>query len=377
MSNQNSTETKKKSTPTVSFSELPSETQAMFRKLQLKSKISEQYHQAYFGNTPPIISVDAFGKRMVAVGGKIVHSDDPNHDWETPSDFLVSFLKSTLGNLWIEDELRENYKDRHEIAKWYSRGVPNIEDGGTDFWERPNGKALALLHLAYDLFVLENVGKLPNFIIERLKKTQNFNGARYELFVFATMLRAGFDISYSDERSGLIGRVPDCLATYKESHEKVYVEAKTRNVKNVLGSRQGKSKKIRLYDKLKDAINKDINGPYVIFIDANHPHIKAERGNRELERIRSEYRKVEKYHKDSMPNLVCVTNIPFHYGADDCSPNQNLIGLLIPNFPKHKLDHKDNIVKSIDLSLKRYDFLPKEFGESESYADKLLDQHDA
>ncbi len=94
MSGQNSTDTKNKSTPSVSFSELPAETQAMFRKLQLKSKITEQYHQAYFGNSPPIISVEAFGRRMVAVGGKIVHSDDPNYDWETPSDFLVSFLIS-------------------------------------------------------------------------------------------------------------------------------------------------------------------------------------------------------------------------------------------------------------------------------------------
>ncbi|MGH8467683.1 MAG: hypothetical protein ACREVY_01395 [Gammaproteobacteria bacterium] len=275
MSEQNSTDVKNKSTPTVSFSELPAETQAMFRTLQLKSQISEQYHQIHFGNSPPIISVETYGRRMVAVGGKIVHSDNPNDDWETPSDFLVSYLKSKLGNPWLEDELGKNYKDRHEIAKWYSRGVPNLENGSTVFWGRPNGKALALLHLAYDLFVLENVGELPDFIIERLMKTQNFNGARYELFMFATMIRAGFDLSYCDETSGLNGRVPECLATHKEIQEKVYVEAKTRNIKNVLGSIEGKSKKIRLYDKLKDAINKRCKWPLYNFHRRKSPSHKG------------------------------------------------------------------------------------------------------
>jgi hypothetical protein len=39
-----------------------------------------------------------------------------------------------------------------------------------------------------------------------------------------------------DEKSGKNGRVPECLAIHTESSQKVYVEAKTRNVTNVLGS---------------------------------------------------------------------------------------------------------------------------------------------
>ncbi len=311
---------------TISFNELLPELQAMFRKLQAKSKMAQNYHKTYFGNTPPIVSVEAFGRRMVAIRGTIVHSDDPHYDWETPSDFLVSYLKSRLDIEWLNQEFQKPSKDQHEVAKWYIKGVPNLEKNKGSRWLRPNGKALALLHLAYDLFVLENIGQFPNFIVDRLKNTQNFNGARYELFVFATMIRAGFDLRFIDERSGQNGRVPECLATHKETKETVYVEAKTRNVKNVLGSSQGKSRKIRLYDKLKDAINKNINGPYVIFLDVNHPYIKAEIGNKVFEKVRLEYKKVEEYHKDSMPNLICITNIPFHYGADDCSPNKNLLG---------------------------------------------------
>jgi len=231
--------------------------------------------------------------------------------------------------------------------------------------------------LAYDLYVIDNIGKLPEILIDRLRNNDNFNGARYEVFVFATLIRAGFDIQYSDERSGLGGRVPECLATHIESQAQVYVEAKTRNVRNIMGSKQGKKKKIRLYDKLKDAIEKDIEGPYVIFLDTNLPEIRAKKGNRVLEKVRSEYKKFESKYKDSMPNLVCVTNIPFHYARDDSSPNENLIGLLIPLYPKHKLDATDQLVNSINSSLKKYKFLPKEFNEGENYAEEILNKIDA
>ncbi len=368
-----SNEDQNKPTPTISFKELPSETQKTIRKLQAKSKIVDNYHKAYFGNSPPIVSVEAFDRRMVAIGSSIVHSDDPNYDWETPPDFLVSYLKSKLGINWLNQEVQKRGKDQHEVAKWYIKGVPNLEKENDQRWWEPNGKALALLHLAYDLFILDNVAKLPDVLVNRLRVNDNFNGARYEVFVFATLIRAGFDILYSDERSGLSGRVPECLATHLESRAQVYVEAKTRNVKSVMGSKQGKRKKIRLYDKLKDAIEKDISGPYIIFLDTNLPDVKAKKGNRILEKVLSEYKKFETKYKNSMPNLVCVTNIPFHYGADDSSPNQNLIGLLIPRYPKHKLNSMGKLIGSIDSSLKKYNFLPKEFNEGEAYADNLLE----
>ncbi len=362
-----------RATPTVSFNELSSDMQAAFRKLQAKFEITNNYHNTYFGHSPAIVSAAAFGRRMVAIGGSLVHSNDPNYDWPTPSDFLVSYLKSKLGIDWLNQEFQKNLKDQHEVAKWYMKGVPNLEKHDGSGWEKPNGKALALLHLAYDLFVLDHIGKLPAVLIERLKVNDNFNGARYEIFVFATLIRAGFDIVYSDERSGLSGRVPECLATHLESQAQIYVEAKTRNVKNVLGSKQGKSNKICLYDKFKDAVEKNVNGPYIIFIDTNLPELKAEKGSKKLEKIQAEYRKFETKYKDSMPNLVCVTNIPFHYGADNSSPNQNMIGLLIPRRPKHILNSMGKIIASLDASLKKYDFLPKEFNEEEAYADKLLE----
>jgi hypothetical protein len=362
----------KKENPTIPFNELPIETQKMFRKLQAKSKVVDSYHKAHFGNTPPIVSVEAWGRRMVSIGSKIVRPDDPDYDWEEPADFLISYLQSTLDMSWLDNEINKQEGYQHEIAKWFVKGIPNLEKEGDKRWWKPNGKALALLHLAYDLYVLDNIGKLPETLINRLKINQNFNGARYEVFVFATLVRAGFDIQYKDERSGLEGRVPECKANHIESQVQIYVEAKTRNVRNVLGSKQGKRKKIRLYDKLKDAIEKNIDGPYVIFLDTNLPKLKAKKGDKLLEKVRFEYKKIETKYKNSMPNLVCVTNIPFHYARDDSSPDENMIGLLIPRYPKYKLSKTNQIVNSINSSLKKYKFLPKEFNEGENYADELL-----
>jgi len=73
-----------------------------------------------------------------------------------------------------------------------------------------------------------------------------------------------------------------------------------------------------------------------------------------------------------MPNMVCFTNIPFHYGADDSSPEQNLFGLMLPHFPKYKLTSRGEIFNAINSSLKKYNFLPKEFNESDTHADAIL-----
>jgi hypothetical protein len=356
--------------PTVSFNELPLDIQKLVRKAQIKAKISTQHHERIFGNVPPVEGIHAYGRMQVAIRGRIVTSNNPELDWEVPSDFLVSYLIDTLGTLWLENELSKNNIEMHEVARWYSKGISNL-DGKGSRWGKANGKALAILHLAYDLFVLESLDHLPDFILERLRNNENFNGARYELFVFSTMIRAGFVLEYSDEKSGLNGRVAECIATHTESKERVYVEAKTRNIKHVLGSKQGNSKKIRLYDKIKDAMGKKFDAPYFIFIDVNQPNIVINKENREFNKINTEYKKLEDLHKGNLPNLVCFTNIPFHYGADNIIPKNNVIGFMTPKSPRFKLNRK--MLKKLILSIKKYDYIPAKFKESDVYAESILD----
>lgn len=250
----------------VSFNELPNETQQMFRELQIKHKISTQYHHNYMGYTPEIISTVFQGKRFVALRGGLVCSDNPEKDWKEPANFLTSHLRTTLGNDWFDEELKKEEKDRHIILSWAIDGKYEVTDPDKPIESRKqNGSALAYLHLAYDLYLLHNQRHITDKLITRLKSKQGFNGARYELFVLATMIRAGFELEPFDETLGT-GKVTECEAIHRQTGVTVQVEAKTRNVKYVLGATEGRSQNIRLYDKLRDAIEKDVSEPYIDII---------------------------------------------------------------------------------------------------------------
>lgn len=361
-------------TQTIPFHEFPKETPDMFRELKIKYNLAEKYHNQYFGGSSAINSCIFNGVRNVSVGGKILVCDNPKTDWESPSDFLVSYLKTSLGNKWFDEEIQKPESEQHEIIKWYFDGNPNIDEKNSLKWHKPNGKALALLHLAYDLFVLDNIGNLPDRLINRIKNNGNFNGARYEAFVFATLIRAGFKIEYQDETSGQKGRVTECRALLPKSDEYISVEAKTRNVRGILGASKGSKSKIRLYDKLKDAVNKNVNDPYVVFVDANFPELNIIENKEKVQKIRGEFKKLEENYPDLLPNLICITNIPFHYGKNDELPNKSAFGFMIIHQPKIQLKNKNNIINAIMSSIDNYAYLPNEFNQAENFADSVLNK---
>lgn len=357
---------------TVKFNELPKETQKMFRELQVKHKIASSYHMNHLGHTPEINSCIFHGRRLVGLGGALVHSDNLDRDWNEPIDFLISHLKTTLGNQWFEDELKKDHKDRHIILNWAVDSNYKILDATKPLDSRKfNGSALAYLDLAYDLFVLHNAGYVTERLITRLKSGQGFNGARYELFVIATMIRAGFLIEPFDETLGA-GKVTECKATYIETGAVIQVEAKTRNVKYVLGSKEGKSKNVHLYDKLREAVEKDVKQPYIIFVDLNFPEFKVMKDSEKLVKVRREHEKLVKNFPDDLPNVIIYTNIPFHYARSDANPSNNAFGVVKILKPKAVLKDEDIIISAIQESLSKYKYLPREFNESEKFSDGLI-----
>lgn len=338
---------------TVLFEKLPKETQELCGRVYAKRNIAEQYHKQYFGDSPSIVSCVFNNKRIVAIRGSLVVCDDPETDWAFPSDFLVSYLKTRLGNSWFNEEIKKPETESHEIIKWYFKGRTNVDKSVKSRWHQPNGSALALLHLAYDLFVLDNSNNFPERLVNRLKNNENFNGARYEVFVFATLIRAGFKIEYQDEVSGKNGRVPECRVKHTQFDEYISIEAKTRNVKGILGSKQGNKSKIRLYDKLKDAIDKNVNEPYLVFVDANLPELKVVENRQKIQKIREEFKKLETNFPNLLPNLICITNIPFHYGEIDSSPSEPAFGFMIIHKPKVELKNSNQIIDFIMNSINK------------------------
>ena len=60
----------------------------------------------------------------------------------------------------------------------------------------------AYLMVAYDLYVLRDNDKLQDDVVRRLRDRVQFEGARYQLYVAATFVRAGCAFTFDDESDG-------------------------------------------------------------------------------------------------------------------------------------------------------------------------------
>lgn len=61
------------------------------------------------------------------------------------------------------------------------------------------GAAFSYLSLAYDLYSLRHAAVIKEQLLQRLRLKDQFEVARYETFVAACFLRAGFDLKFEDE----------------------------------------------------------------------------------------------------------------------------------------------------------------------------------
>lgn len=174
---------------------IPPEVLAEFRKREEK----EAARQRKFGDVRPVIHLNHMGQKIVAVGNRIYYSPQ----WRTFHDFLFDYIKQVLGAEWGQGELSKPIEARHQILKWYDalcRFQKNqTPDADGMYRAVPNGAAVAYLLLAYDLYILADHLHLQDRLVARLKHPDQFQGARYELFVAATCIRAGYRIEYADE----------------------------------------------------------------------------------------------------------------------------------------------------------------------------------
>jgi hypothetical protein len=94
-----------------------------------------------------------------------------------------------------------------------------------------NGDLFAFLSFAHDLFTLSDNAKVQKSLFDRLRKPDQYQGARYEMFVAASLLRAGFKIAFEDESDS---RTSHCefTATSKQTGRSFSVEAKSRQRKS-------------------------------------------------------------------------------------------------------------------------------------------------
>lgn len=258
--------------------ELPPEVRRQL--LETQRRIDER--RKVYGHAKPMVTVEHQGYRIIAVRDRLYYSKN----WKTPVDFFVFYIKIVIGGgTWGNAEIAKPYEQRHPILQWYHDVCiwqrEHTQERGPDgiFSGLATGSVKAYLALAYDLWTLDNPALLQDKLIRRLKNADQFQGARYELYVIASMIRAGFDVELEDE-SDVCRTHHELTATHQRTGRKFSVEAKSTGRPGVLG-KGGERAAIedinpKIYRKLQEALYKKADYDRVIFIDVNMPPHKGE-----------------------------------------------------------------------------------------------------
>jgi hypothetical protein len=141
-------------------------------------------------------------------------------------------MKGTLTKAWMEAQEALALEQRHVMVRWleemtsFKRLAENPLQVSKDAYVA-TGVINASLSLAYDLYFLQLVNKLPASLVDRLRDRVQFQGARYEIAIASNFVRAGFDIELLDEK---VKKEKHCefIAKHKRTGTEVYVEAKSR-----------------------------------------------------------------------------------------------------------------------------------------------------
>lgn len=344
---------------------LPPEVQLAIREKELK----EQTRKERFGDIRPVIHVDFKGHKFVAVGNEFHISQN----WKTFPDFLHGYIRNLLGPNWGNAELAKPLEDRHQIMKLLDATYhfQKMQKKGPDglYAVIQSGPMRAYLLLAYDLYTLRHHSALQKSLVRRLKHEDQFQGARHELFAAATCIRAGYDISFEDETDPS-RRHTEFTATHKKTGQKITVEAKSRHRPGVLGHpgtpRENNEVRARIDKLLRDAFDKPVSYPYVIFFDLNlppSPEPLEEKPwfheiNQSVDRVAN-----EKGDRDCF-NLIVFTNQPDHYGNyDEPAPSKNVISVLSQ---KPKIHAANPIaIASIHHAADQFGTIPNFFEEAD------------
>lgn len=310
------------------------------RRILTEPMPQDRAFTSQFGHVRQPISAEYQGYRFVAVGNQLVYQPAKNAQFFT--DILMTFVQNTFGKDWFTAELAKPRGTRHPVMEARVKALtvmnkqPKNPDGS--YQVKMTGPMLGYFTFAYDLFVVQDNGRLDKRLLDRLKNCNTFQGARHELFAEATCLRAGYTIEHEDETDGST-RHAEFTATHRSTGQKVSVEAKSRHRPGVLGQpgtveADGRHN-LKVEHLLSDAIRKNAQHPLVVFLDLNLPWNSADRLlgmlpprpphpliHNTLNRIRN-----RSGGKDPI-NVLVVTNHPEHYSADEeLAPSPQLLSL--------------------------------------------------
>ena len=244
----------------------------------------------------------------------------------------------------------------------FDRGTPETETGTT----------LAFRSVAYDLWCMAQACNVSEPLLERLRHPDQFEGARYELWVAACFLRAGFKVEFEDETDRR-QRHCEFVATDKKTGTTYSVEAKRRHrsIEHERVFRDRSYIKLDISRLIADGLSKDAEHQRIIFIDVNMPPneggiaaapwINEFKASKELLERQPNFRD-----RFDLNAFLMATNHPYHYVATTKpDPLHHIVATSFNQpdlYSDGKLLEKEHpVILKLMLSISRYFAIPEDF----------------
>nr|WP_176054244.1 SEC-C domain-containing protein [Paraburkholderia caribensis] len=246
----------------VAYMETIGRAMASVPKLLARHTAIEHQRKEQQGLGRPIIAANTGdGIRLVAVKNRLLYSKK----WKTFHDFLGDYIRAAIGPGWGNAELKKPLAERHPILRWYDKVCEQqrlfIKEPGKVSSTAMTGAVAAYMHLAYDLYALDHNAELQTKLIGRLRNPENFAGARYEVQVAATLVRAGFTLKFEDESDRSTSHC-EFTATSSRTGKQFSVEAK-------------RAESGRIIRQLVRALSKSANHTRIVFIELNDSDVPS------------------------------------------------------------------------------------------------------
>lgn len=307
----------------------------------------------------PIISTEFEGQRLVAVKNRLLHSKR----WLTFQDFLFDYIGAALGPSWGNEELKKPPDARHPIVTLYVKACEYqrtfINEANKVHTAPMTGAIAAFLHLAYDLYALDHNAELQEKLLARLRKNDRFSGARYEVFVAATFVRAGFNIAFENEDDRSTTHC-EFVATCRATGKQFSVEAKRRE-----------GRRPRIGSLFNDAISKHAEHKRVIFIDMNmRDEAKDSSLPPFLDVARRRLRTFEGQTLNGLERpsaYIFLTNTPWELNPDELASRSVALaeGFQIPDFKFDAVSDLRYIIQAREAHMEMHNLLKSLYEHSE------------
>ena len=288
------------------------ETESAIDRQRLEAASQQRRLQQGFGK--PIQSYPVQNGRMIVIGRALMIGR-----WSTFTEFLLDYFAERIGREWIASEMKLG-DAAHPIAQWAieaNKHTRNQPHGTGVIKRRVNNAARSLLSAAYNLYLIEHHYEqydqpLLERLLNRLRIREGFFASLSETNAAAAFLKAGFFLEYEDDLRP--GQHAEFTATYTQTDRRFSVEVKTRSGPDNGGDLRSR---LKLKNKLSQALKKNLPWMRVVFIDLNIPEIITDANDPSVGELLAQIEEAENTLKingaPAPPAYLFLINQPFHY----------------------------------------------------------------